>query len=191
MECDGLQKNRKVQMAGKRKMPILAALPIAASVLARQVGRRPRAQRRLGYGTRRRQQNRRRLTNAVTKSFPWMAHIMGKTNRNSKQRSAFIDQMNGNQMRAVGSAVRDFLYDKVPRNPKLQKKLFPYRKVMAKIMRSGLSLQQKKKLLKQNGGFLNLLAGAVGAPLMKSVAEPLVKSVAAPLLSGLVGKLIK
>lgn len=82
--------------------------------------------------------------------------LLGKT-RNNRKRSLLIDVANEAQIKAILECAQNILDAYVPVSKKDINRLSKHKNILRKFRESKLNNQQRKQLLKQNGGFLNVL----------------------------------
>jgi hypothetical protein len=99
------------------------------------------------------------------------------TKRANKQRKrVVIDSLGSGEMNEISELTKNFLANNIPVKRSEIGKLRKYQQTMRRIASPGVSLDSKKTLLKQRGGFLGALV-------------PLLGSVLAPVLGKVVGGL--
>lgn len=101
------------------------------------------------------------------------------TIRDKKAKKALVGGMTDAQIRAAKELFSGVLNGKIPIDKGLATKLARHKNVLRQISNRGTSLKKTKKLLKQKGGFLPLLAMA---PLAGKILAPLAASVLGGLL---------
>ena len=124
----------------------------------------------------------------IKQIIPLMCMLSQDLHGNESQRKALIDHMTNKQMSQISKFMRDFLHQKTTVPPEILKALRKDREDIEHLADVKISKKKKQERLKQNGGFLPLLA--LGAMpfinvLAKSVLEPLGKAA----VNAIVGKM--
>lgn len=95
--------------------------------------------------------------------------LVGSRNSNTKQRTAIINKMSKNQFDDIAKLLRAFMSGRFPVSSDVLQKLKRDRKYLYSLAEKRTPVKVKRKILRQKGGFLPLLA-----PLIASVVPPLV-----------------
>lgn len=95
--------------------------------------------------------------------------LLGST-RQKKKRELLIDFASSKDIRAVLEIVYNLLYGDIPLSTIQRRTLRKYQSTLRQIVSRKASLQQKRQILKQDGGFLPTLI-----PIALSVLSSLVK----------------
>lgn len=82
--------------------------------------------------------------------------LLGKT-KNKRKRIQLIDLANNEQIKAIQECAQNVLDGYVPLRKKDVRRLTKHKTILRRFNETKLSSEQRKQLLKQNGGFLNVL----------------------------------
>ena len=104
-------------------------------------------------------------------------------------RNGIIERMNKKELHTIKEVAGNFLHNNIPVTPKDLAHLSKYKNQIRRFAKDAKSLEERRKLLKQNGGFLGLLAPILGKTLF-SVAPKLIGPAIGDIVSG-IGKLFK
>lgn len=111
--------------------------------------------------------------------------LISPANKNETLRKKLIKQLDSNQMSGLAQLMQDLLDGELPLPEDVLKQLAADRKNIAAIetlANTTAGEKRKKKILRQNGGFLHLIAPMLLGPAIGAVLNP---------LFSLVGKKIK
>lgn len=129
---------------------------------------------------------------AIKEIIPLMCMLSQDLHGNEQQRCALIDTMNKKQMSKISKYMRDFLQQKTPVPKEILEILRKDAAEIRHLANPRVSMSKKQEVMKQNGGFLPILALAASpfmGVLAKSVLEPLGKKVLKGAIKGVVGKI--
>lgn len=105
-----------------------------------------------------------------------LLNLMGSKNINTRQRKALINTMNKSQMQATKGMVNDFLNQRYPVPPKIIKRLKRDKQFIYDLVDRKTLFERQKKILRQRGGFLGILAG-LAATILPSLLNPIIKAI--------------
>lgn len=108
-----------------------------------------------------------------------LTQLIGKDNKNVRQRNALIDTMNNSQMRRIGLIVRSFLRSRYQLSPSQIKQLSKNQDFVTALISPKVPLDTRKKILKQKGGIfgalLPLAAKIIGPAILGPLASKIFK----------------
>jgi hypothetical protein len=99
--------------------------------------------------------------------------LLGKT-KNKHKRSQLIDIANNGQIKAILECAQNILDEYIPLSKKDIDRLRKHKSMLRKFNYTKLNNEQRKQLLKQNGGFLNVLL-PIATSILGSLLGPLAK----------------
>jgi hypothetical protein len=93
--------------------------------------------------------------------------LTGSKGCTKKRRNSLLNTLTPRELSGFSSISRNFLNKNIAVKPGQLKRMVKYKKMMRKLASSGTSSATKKKMLKQNGGFLSgllpIIAKVAGA----------------------------
>lgn len=119
----------------------------------------------------------------IKKVLPLMCMLCEDIHQNESQRHALIDHMNDAQMNQIREYMIDFLHEKYKIPSEIKRKIKKDKEFVYKIASKKIDNEEKKKALKQKGGFLPLAALAA-SPLFGLLASTIIQ----PVIKGAVDK---
>ena len=85
----------------------------------------------------------------------------------TKDRKKFIKHLlTTNQIQTICEIVHNILHGKFPIKSKIKQKLFKYKQALRLLKCPKISIEKKRKILIQKGGFLPILLGSVVSSLL-------------------------
>ena len=95
--------------------------------------------------------------------------------KSAKEKNKLINKVNNCVIKAIAEISHNCLIGNVPLSSCNYKKLRKYKNILRKIANKKLSLESKRKIIKQKGGFLNILIPSVLALLSTVIEKKLLK----------------
>lgn len=86
--------------------------------------------------------------------------LLGKT-KNRKRRKKLIDYADRYDIRAICECIQNFLNEHIDMSPEKIEEIGKYKTLLRSLMEKELTNEERKRALKQRGGFLPLLIPAV------------------------------
>ena len=96
------------------------------------------------------------------KKKPWaylhadFLSLLGKT-KNKQKRKQLLDIANNEQIKAIQECAQNVLEGHIPLAKKDVKRLSKHKNILRTVRGAKLNNEQRRKLMMQNGGFLNVL----------------------------------
>ena len=101
----------------------------------------------------------RKKRNPLTKEHSNYLSLLSKA-RNKNRRDRIIDLGTGKEIKAVSECIHNVLFGNVKLSPYERKTLVKYKKVLKSLSHKCQPIREKKRVLKQKGGFLQYLIPA-------------------------------
>lgn len=122
----------------------------------------------------------------IKQILPLLCMLCEDIHENETQRHAIIDHMNDKQLNQIKDYMNDFLQEKFKLPNELKRKIKKDKEFVYKLASEKIDNEEKKRVLKQKGGFLPLAALAA-TPLFGLLSSTILQ----PVIKGAVDKLFR